>query len=78
MLTGDGFKKNTQSCAKLGEMYEKNIMLDKNTREELRSFDGICNALRFLGKNPNNTNGIKNCCEGIANTAYGYSWKYFE
>ena len=22
--------------------------------------------------------GIKNCCEGIANTAYGYSWKYFE
>ena len=54
------------------------IMLDKNTKEELRSFDGICNALRFLGKNPNNTTGIKNCCEGIANTAYGYSWKYFE
>ena len=22
--------------------------------------------------------GIKNCCEDIANTAYGYSWKYFE
>lgn len=54
------------------------IMLDKNTKEELRSFDGMCNALRFLGKNPNNTNGIKNCCEGVANTAYGYSWKYFE
>ena len=54
------------------------IMLDKNTKEELRFFDGICNALKFLGKNPNNTSGIKNCCEGIANTAYGYSWKYFE
>ena len=27
MLTGDGFKKNTQSCAKLGKVYGKNILI---------------------------------------------------
>ena len=39
----------------------------------------LCQVRRSIWEEyPNNTNGIKNCCEGIANTAYGYSWKYFE
>lgn len=39
----------------------------------------LCQVRRSIWKEyPNNTNGIKNCYEGIANTAYGYSWKYFE
>lgn len=54
----------------------KIVMIDKNTNEELREFDGICNALKFLGKNPNQTSGITNCCKNKANTAYGYKWRY--
>lgn len=52
------------------------IMLDPITLKPLKEFDGICNALRFLGKNPNNTKGITKCCTGEYDKAYGYKWKY--
>ena len=52
------------------------IMIDKDTNQNIREFDGMCNALRFLDKNPNSSHGIKMCCEGRALTAYGYKWAY--
>lgn len=52
------------------------IMLNKDTEEPIKEFNGICNALRYLQKNPNNTNSIKQCCDGARKTAYGYKWKY--
>lgn len=52
------------------------IMLDKDTNNIIMEFDGICNALRYLNKNPNNTQTISDCCKGKLKTAYGYKWKY--
>lgn len=53
-------------------------MIDIDSGEVLREFDGICNALRFLNKNPNSTTGITKCCKHIEgyNTCYGYKWEY--
>lgn len=31
------------------------IMLNKDTNNVIMEFDGICNALRYLNKNSNNT-----------------------
>lgn len=52
------------------------IMLNKDTNNVIMEFDGICNALRYLNKNPNNTQTISDCCKGKLKTAYGYKWKY--
>ena len=51
-------------------------MLNKDTNNMIMEFDGICNALRYLNKNPNNTQTISDCCKGKLKTAYGYKWKY--
>lgn len=53
-------------------------MISIDTGEVLKNFDGICNALRYLDRNPNNTQLIKQCCEHNPKykTAYGYKWEY--
>lgn len=54
----------------------KIVMCDLKTHKEIKKFDGICNALKFLNKNPNYTSGIKSCCEGETMSSYSYFWKY--
>lgn len=52
------------------------VMINKETSQEIMRFDGICNALRYLNKNPNSTSQITLCCKGVISEAYGYVWKY--
>ncbi len=52
------------------------LMINKETGKILKEFDGICNALEYLGRNRNDTKSISNCCKGISKLAYGYIWKY--
>ena len=51
------------------------LMLDKNTLEEIRRFDSITEAMKFLGKPPQ-TGHIGDVCNGKRGTAYGYKWKW--
>lgn len=53
-------------------------MIDISTEQVVKDFDGICNALRYLNKNPNSTTQIKKCCDHDPKykTAYGYRWEY--
>lgn len=54
------------------------VMYDLDTKEILYRFDGICNALKFLNHNPNNTQSISDCCKGKTKSAYGYYWTFDE
>lgn len=51
------------------------IMKDKNNNV-LMKFDGYCNALKYLNKNPKDTGNIKRCCLDENKTAYGYKWSF--
>ena len=50
-------------------------MLDKNTLEEIRRFDSITEAMKFLGKS-SKTGHIGDVCNGKRGIAYGYRWKW--
>jgi len=54
------------------------IMLDKQTLKPIKRFEGYCDALKFLGHNPNDTGNIKRCCldKTFNKTAYGYKWMF--
>ena len=48
-------------------------MVDKNTQQILRVFNGTHDAGRFLGKTHQH---IQETCDGKRKSAYGYFWKY--
>lgn len=50
-------------------------MLDINTKEIIKTFDCIRDALMYLGKDPHNGN-IGQCCKHNRPNAYGYCWEY--
>lgn len=50
-------------------------MLDKDTKEILKTFDSIANASKFLEKEHAGSH-ISDVCKGKRQTAYGYMWEY--
>ena len=47
-------------------------MMDKDTLEELKVFESISEAERFLGSRSH----ISAVCKGKRKTSNGYAWKY--
>lgn len=50
------------------------IQIDAKTDKELRKFDSITRAYKYLGKESNQ--GISLVCQGRQNTCHGYKWRY--
>lgn len=51
------------------------LMIDKDTGEVLKSFTGLQEAEKFLGK-VRSKQHIAEVCKGKRNVAYGYKWKF--
>lgn len=50
-------------------------MLDINTGKSKQIFSSEAEALRIMGRSPNNAN-IARCCKGKQKTYLGYKWRY--
>lgn len=62
-------------------MVKKIAMLDKNTLQELKTFNSALEATNYLIENNLTNNKAANSrilkiCKGIDKSAYGFCWKY--
>lgn len=57
---------------------KKVIMLDYNTQEELRVFNSLSEACRFVGKDHTYATTISSVCNNKRKSAFNYKWKWYE
>lgn len=74
----EDYKKQTKNKDKLPPTPSKPVhMIDKKTKEILKTFSSLHQAEQFLGKKGSN-NHIVSVCKGDRKSAYGYCWSFVE
>lgn len=51
-------------------------MLDKHTNQQIKKFDSIGQAARYISSSPSANKSITQCCKGIIKSYKGYKWSY--
>ncbi len=74
-LKSMGYSSEERSSRSTNAAMKPVVMLDKNTNEELKRFDSVSDAERFLGVEPGKSHIIA-VCQEKRKTALGYKWKY--